>query len=136
VWGCWWCRTAQLARLPAQALDLLQVVRLEDEAAFAQGDAPLSFEGLHPDHLAYVTYTSGSTGVPKGVAVPQRGVLRLVEDGAFVEITEEDVFLQLAPVSFDDSTLEIWGALLHGAYRLVLAAAACSDLSDPWPRPA
>jgi aspartate racemase len=117
----------QLARLPAYALSLVQVVRLEDETVFAHSDAPLSSEGLGPDHLAYVTYTSGSTGVPKGVAVPQRGVLRLVKDGGFVDIADEDVFLQLAPVSFDASTLEIWGALLNGG-RLVLAPAQTPDL--------
>ena len=116
-----------LSRLPAHAVSLLQVVRLQDEAAFTHSDAPLRLEGLGPDHLAYVTYTSGSTGVPKGVAVPQRGVLRLVKDGGFVEIADEDVFLQLAPVSFDASTLEIWGALLNGC-RLVLAPAQTSDL--------
>ena len=59
--------------------------------------------------------------------MPQRGVLRLVKDGGFVEIADEDVFLQLAPVSFDASTLEIWGALLNGC-RLVAGPAQTPDL--------
>src|SRR5690606_757297 len=69
---------------------------------------------------AYVMFTSGSTGGPKGVCVPQRAILRLVLNTDYVRISRGDVFLQLAPASFDASTFEIWGALLNGA-RLVIA---------------
>lgn len=67
------------------------------------------------DHLAYVMYTSGSTGRPKGVLVPHRGITRLVFGAEYACFGPEQVFLQLAPISFDASTLEIWGTLLHGA---------------------
>jgi len=72
-----------------------------------------------PDNLAYVMYTSGSTGIPKGVSVIHQGVVRLVKDTNYVNLSAEEVFLQLAPISFDASTLEIWGSLLNGA-RLVI----------------
>ncbi len=72
-----------------------------------------------PENLAYVTYTSGSTGKPKGVAVPQRAVVRLVKQTNYMRFGSDEVFLQFAPVSFDASTLEIWGALLNGA-KLVI----------------
>ncbi|HWH70853.1 MAG TPA: condensation domain-containing protein, partial [Candidatus Sulfotelmatobacter sp.] len=70
-------------------------------------------------NLAYVMYTSGSTGTPKGVQIPHRGVVRLVRNSNYAEFLSTDTFLQLAPISFDASTLEIWGALLNGA-RLVI----------------
>ncbi|HET8658663.1 MAG TPA: amino acid adenylation domain-containing protein [Micromonosporaceae bacterium] len=70
--------------------------------------------------LAYLSYTSGSTGVPKGVAVPHRAVLRLVHDPSFVSLGPGETLLQLAPVAFDASTLELWGSLLTGA-RLAVA---------------
>jgi amino acid adenylation domain-containing protein/non-ribosomal peptide synthase protein (TIGR01720 family) len=70
--------------------------------------------------LAYVIYTSGSTGQPKGVAVEQHAVVRLVRNTNFVQLGPEEVLLHLAPLSFDASTFEIWGALLNGA-RLVIA---------------
>jgi len=75
---------------------------------------------LPTDRLAYVMYTSGSTGKPKGVAVPHRAVMRLVEDPDFLSISEQDVFLLMAPMSFDASTLELWGSLLNGAKLVVL----------------
>ena len=64
--------------------------------------------------LAYINYTSGSTGKPKGVAIPHRGVVRLVFGTDFTPLDGNQTFLQLAPISFDAATLEIWGALLHG----------------------
>ncbi|MBR8837985.1 MAG: amino acid adenylation domain-containing protein [Stigonema ocellatum SAG 48.90 = DSM 106950] len=66
-------------------------------------------------NLAYVIYTSGSTGQPKGVEVVHRGVNRLLFGVNYVELDATQKFLQMAPISFDASTFEIWGALLHGA---------------------
>src|SRR5262249_58755604 len=79
------------------------------------------WSGVGGEGLAYVTYTSGSTGEPKGVEVLQRGVLRLVFGTGYAEFGEEESIGQLAPVSFDASTFEIWGALLHGG-RCVLGS--------------
>jgi amino acid adenylation domain-containing protein len=66
------------------------------------------------DNLAYVMYTSGSTGQPKGVMVSHRAVVRLVKNTNYIDLNEREVFLQFSPISFDASTLEIWGALLNG----------------------
>ncbi|MFB2922784.1 amino acid adenylation domain-containing protein [Aerosakkonema sp. BLCC-F2] len=67
------------------------------------------------ENLAYVIYTSGSTGHPKGVEVVHRGVNRLLFGINYVHLDATQRFLQIAPISFDASTFEIWGALLHGA---------------------
>ncbi len=74
---------------------------------------------VRAEDLAYIIYTSGSTGVPKGVAVPHRAVVRLVTNTDYASFSADETFLQLAPISFDASTFEIWGALLNGG-RLAL----------------
>ncbi|MFJ9774318.1 amino acid adenylation domain-containing protein [Kitasatospora sp. NPDC101157] len=64
---------------------------------------------------AYLAYTSGSTGEPKGVLVPHGAVLRLVRDSDVLPVGPGDVVLHLAPAAFDASTLELWAPLLNGA---------------------
>ena len=87
------------------------------------------FTDVSVDDLAYVCYTSGSTGQPKGVMIPHRGVARLVRNTNYIDIRQDDVFLQLAPLSFDASTFEIWGALLNGA-KLVVYGPENVELGD------
>ena len=76
------------------------------------------------EDLAYIIYTSGSTGTPKGVAIPHRGVVRLVKNADFLTLSADETFLQLAPISFDPSTLEIWGRAFEwreiGTHALVI----------------
>ncbi|CAL9673760.1 Linear gramicidin synthase subunit B [Streptomyces sp. enrichment culture] len=105
--------------------DALTVIVPSDEPSDDTETAPLP-PVADGDRVAYVAYTSGSTGTPKGVCVPHRAVLRLVRDADFLTATADDVFLHFAPLAFDASTLEIWGALLNGAR---LAVAPDGDLS-------
>jgi non-ribosomal peptide synthetase component F len=79
------------------------------------------YAAVHRDDLAYVMYTSGSTGRPKGVMVPHRAVLRLAIGNDYATLDETEVLLQLAPLSFDASTFEIWGALLNGGSLAIMA---------------
>ena len=74
-------------------------------------------------------YTSGSTGTPKGVVISHHNVVRLVKSADYVELTPDDVFLHLAPLSFDASTFEIWGALLNGA-KLVVSPDGPLDIAN------
>lgn len=106
--------SASLPELP------VNTIRLDaDWAAIATKDTEDLPVETAPEEQAYVMYTSGSTGNPKGVVVPQRAVLRLVKNNGFASFSSDEVFLQLAPLSFDAATFEIWGALLNGG-KLVL----------------
>ena len=64
--------------------------------------------------LAYVLYTSGTTGRPKGVMVEHKSVVRLIKNTNYIEFNGEDRILQTGSIVFDASTFEIWGALLNG----------------------
>lgn len=70
---------------------------------------------IDPLDGAYVNYTSGSTGKPKGVEVLNRGVLRLVLNTNWIEVSIEDRIAQISNISFDLTTFEVWGSLLNGA---------------------
>ncbi|PHQ26364.1 hypothetical protein CLH62_01835 [Marinobacter guineae] len=68
---------------------------------------------------AYIMFTSGSTGVPKGVEVVHRNIIRLVKNNSFLPLDCDTRFLMNAPISFDASTLEIWGPLLNGGTLII-----------------
>jgi amino acid adenylation domain-containing protein len=107
--------------LAAELLETVTKVRVDgDWPGFRAPPAGPPDVVCVPESPAYVAYTSGSTGQPKGVCVPHHAVVRLVVGADFLPIKPEDVFLQFAPLAFDASTLEIWGPLLNGA-RLVIA---------------
>ena len=107
---------AGLGRELGSAVEVVTLERAAAELAAESSANPERQGGA--ENLAYVMYTSGSTGAPKGIGVTHRNVLRLVSNANYVELNEEAVVAQAATVSFDASTFEIWGALLHGA-RLV-----------------
>ncbi len=73
----------------------------------------------HPDNLAYVTYTSGSTGQPKGVMITHRGVANLADPAQPMAVRSADVVGLHSPLPFDASTFELWCTLAAGACLLV-----------------
>ena len=82
------------------------------------------------ESLAYIMFTSGSTGQPKGVAIPDRGVVRLVRDQDFARFDSNDAFILIASLGFDAATLEIWGALLNGGRLVVPGDSVVRDPSE------
>ena len=83
--------------------------------SLSQGNACYRPVKSHAHDEAYIMYTSGSTGEPKGVQVLQQGVTRLVVDAEPYQISPNAIVAQAGNIAFDASTLEIWGALLNGA---------------------
>ncbi|MCV6994425.1 AMP-binding protein, partial [Mycobacterium timonense] len=71
------------------------------------------------DNLAYLVYTSGTTGMPKGVGVTHHNVTRLLESlGA--ELAPGQVWTQCHSLAFDYSVWEIWAPLLYGGRLLMV----------------
>ncbi|MCS7475599.1 non-ribosomal peptide synthetase [Umezawaea endophytica] len=85
----------------------------EDEA-----EDPVDVPVVLPDNLAYVVFTSGSTGVPKGVAARHRDVVDLARDARFANGAHDRVLVH-SPVAFDASTYEVWVPLLNGGAVVV-----------------
>ncbi|WP_179284031.1 non-ribosomal peptide synthetase [Bordetella genomosp. 10] len=97
----WLCVDALDARLPAHAPDV----------------------AIRPDNLAYVLYTSGSTGVPKGAQMTHGNVARLLAaTQRWFNFGPDDVWTLFHSYAFDFSVWEIFGALCHGGRLVVVSA--------------
>lgn len=73
--------------------------------------------GLHD--TAYIMYTSGTTGQPKGIMTTHSNIARVVKNTNYLTISETDTLLSLSNSVFDGFTFDVYGALLNGA-KLVL----------------
>ena len=101
------------------------VLSMADQAGLpAKGGPP---PAISPDTPAYVCYTSGSTGEPKGVVVSHRAIFRLIDQPSWIDLRGDDVFFQLTRVGFDVSTFEIWMPLVRGL-RLAIGPPLRADL--------
>ncbi|MCL6588810.1 MAG: amino acid adenylation domain-containing protein [Firmicutes bacterium] len=102
------------------------VIVLNDEApVHGHPSNPTLVNG--PTDLAYIMYTSGSTGHPKGVMVEHRSVVRLVKNTNYIHFDADDRILLTGAVMFDATTFEIWGALLNGLQLCLISEAEILD---------
>ncbi|KAF9341306.1 hypothetical protein BGX26_008709, partial [Mortierella sp. AD094] len=82
---------------------------------------------------AYAMYTSGSTGMPKGVLVPHRAIARLTINNGYADIGPDDCVAFAANPAFDASTFEVWAPLLNGGRIVIIDTDSFTDsrrLSD------
>lgn len=121
--GLWVCDADHRAQ--ALASGVADVLLVEDLPAEAAG--PVA-QVVHPHHLAYVLYTSGSTGLPKGVAVDHAALASFLRSVAERPgLGADDRVLALTPLSFDISILELFLPLTRGATVVMAPRAANTD---------
>ncbi|NBF06090.1 amino acid adenylation domain-containing protein [Pseudomonas sp. Fl5BN2] len=77
--------------------------------------------------VAYIMYTSGSTGMPKGVLVPHRAITRLVINNGYADFNPADRVAFASNPAFDASTMDVWGPLLNGGRVVVVDHATLLD---------
>ncbi|MGH3906295.1 MAG: amino acid adenylation domain-containing protein, partial [Pseudonocardiaceae bacterium] len=110
----------------AQAAHGGRLVVVDAEPSVVEESAGAPIVAVYPDNLVYAEYTSGSTGVPKGVAVRHRDVVALAFDRRFDGDAHRRVLLH-SPLAFDASTYELWVPLLRGG-RVVVAPSGDLDM--------
>ncbi|MCY7817463.1 lichenysin non-ribosomal peptide synthetase LicA, partial [Bacillus haynesii] len=95
------------------------ILFLEDEHLYMGDTSDLRLP-ISPEAMANLTYTSGTTGTPKGNMVSHRNILRTVKNANYLEVMESDIVLSISNYVFDAFMFDVFGSLLNGA-KLVIA---------------
>ncbi|HEU0051733.1 MAG TPA: amino acid adenylation domain-containing protein, partial [Longimicrobium sp.] len=103
----------------SDALPEIAGVERVDVDAIPEGPSHDPRIPLESEAAAYVMYTSGSTGEPKGVMVPHRAIGRLVINNGYADFGADDRVAFASNPAFDASTMEVWAPLLNGG-RIVI----------------
>lgn len=98
-----------------EKVNILYVDQSAEKFSVESIENPVREHKVSAEDLAYLMYTSGSTGQPKGVCLNHRSIIRLVVNTWYLSIGPNDKIGHICNVCFDASAYEIWGALLNGA---------------------
>ncbi|MGB8192325.1 MAG: non-ribosomal peptide synthase/polyketide synthase, partial [Chitinophagaceae bacterium] len=109
-------------------IDEKELAAFSEQQHLYREENPIGYN--KPTDLAYVLYTSGSTGQPKGVMGEHRNVVRLVKNTNYISISENDCLLTLSSYVFDGFTFDMYGALLNGAALAIRSKALILDLDE------
>jgi D-alanine--poly(phosphoribitol) ligase subunit 1 len=115
----------EIADAAVFAIDRDGEFRLLEDESDSPFAAPYDITGSDP---AYIMFTSGSTGFPKGAVMSHGNVLNLVAwSRAEFDVTPEDVFTSVNPLYFDNSVFDLYASLFNGASLVPFDAATIKN---------
>ena len=103
------------------AVNSCELLLLDEDKLPMVSDAEIERQGqlmrlVDGASIAYIMFTSGSTGVPKGVAVTHQNILHFIAWGqSYFGISDQDNFANLSPMYFDNSVFDFYVGLFSGA---------------------
>lgn len=118
-----------LGDCPAVAREGVRIIGWND---FPQAPASAPAVAISGESIAYVMFTSGTTGMPKGVVLPHRSVIRMLCDTDWLELSDRTVTLHSSSFAFDTSIIDLFASLLHGGTLVIPpdGALSISQLAD------
>ncbi|WP_458461931.1 amino acid adenylation domain-containing protein, partial [Paenibacillus sp.] len=126
-----WLITANELTIAECAAHHLQLEAILQEAArLGEQVRDWMLPAIAPESTAYMMYTSGSSGKPKGVMTSHRNIIKTSIHNGFGDLTSADRVLQVSNYAFDGSTYEIFGALLNGASLILIAKDTLLDAAE------
>lgn len=119
-----------------ELIPLLDDIEYDGNCVFAdaetvyQGDSSRLNQSIPSKQPANLTYTSGTTGQPKGNRVTHANIIRTVTSTNYIEITPQDVVVSLSNYVFDAFIFDLFGSLLNGAKLVLLPKDTILDITE------
>ncbi|AOC89866.1 surfactin non-ribosomal peptide synthetase SrfAA [Bacillus amyloliquefaciens] len=104
------------------------IVLADDEKSYEKDSHNLALP-FDSKTIANLTYTSGTTGTPKGNIVTHANILRTVKNTNYLTVSEEDTVLGLSNYVFDAFMFDMFGSLLNGAKLVIVPKDTVLDMS-------
>ncbi|MDU0154791.1 surfactin non-ribosomal peptide synthetase SrfAA [Bacillus cabrialesii] len=121
--------TQKTLKALAEEAEFGGVIVLADEEESYHADAQNLALPLDSAAMANLTYTSGTTGTPKGNIVTHANILRTVKETNYLSITEQDTILGLSNYVFDAFMFDMFGSLLNGAKLVLIPKETVLDMA-------
>ncbi len=108
------------------SLEVVEMSEIKD--TLTESDTVQDRTNFHGNNPAYIMFTSGSTGFPKGAAISHQNLLNFIEWGKVTfSVTEKDVFTNANPIYFDNSVFDFYVSIFNGATLVPICASLAKN---------